>query len=303
VMRPALATGVFAALVASGCSSTARQAATVAGTDVTIDDYESVLQEVVANPQVFGVDEDTSTGTVAADPGRQVLTLMIQSAASEDFLSQAGEEVTDEDRQAVRDDAGEDSPLFELSDDLQSLFVDLDAGAAARARIAAPDAAELERRYNASPEDLGVVCVRHVVVETEAEADAVLDEINQGAAIEDLAVERSIDPAAAENGGALENAGSGCISITSALQATDPAFLAAAVTSSPGEPAGPVQTSFGWHVIEARPYDEIADDLSALFDESAGDLLYAGFLSTADVQVDPRYGRWDGASASVIALS
>jgi PPIC-type PPIASE domain len=303
VIRPALAVGVLAAL--AGCSSVEGNstAASVEGTDVTIDDYQALLQEAVANPEIFGLEEDPATGTLPATTGRQLLSLMVQGAANEEFLAQAGESVTDDDRQAARETLGEDSQLFDLSDDFVSLVVDLEAATSARSRIAAPDAAELERRYTTSPETLGVMCVRHVVVEAEAEADEVLDDIHDGADIETLAVERSIDPIAATNGGAVESGGNVCIPNAEAVAGTDPAFVAAAVTSTPGEPVGPVQTSFGWHVIEARPYEEVSESLTALFDQSAGDLLYGGFMVDADVTVDPRYGRWNGAAASVVPLT
>ncbi len=146
------------------------------------------------------------------------------------------------------------------------------------------------------------MCVRHVVVATEAEADEALDEIRAGGDIEAIAIERSIDPAAAESGGAIESGDRACLPTAEASQGTDPAFVAAAVTSTPGEPVGPVQTPFGWHVIEARPFDEIADSLIAVYDEQAGELMFAGFLASADVTVNPVYGRWDGVSGTVVAL-
>ena len=85
-------------------------------------------------------------------------------------------------------------------------------------------------------------------------------------------------------------------------QGISPEFAAAAATSTPGQPVGPVETQLGWHVVEALPFEEIADSLTALYDEQAGELMFAGFLASADVTVDPRYGRWDGASGTVIAL-
>ena len=67
-------------------------------------------------------------------------------------------------------------------------------------------------------------------------------------------------------------------------------------------PVGPLETTLGWHVVERRPFDEIAEPLEALFAEQAGELLFAGYLASADVQVDPRYGRWDPLTSAVVAL-
>ena len=302
-MRPALALGVLATLVASGCSSVERDAASVGGTVVTVEQFETLLSEFAAQPEITNLQEDPATGSVPSADARNWLTLLVRNAASTEFLADNDEAVTDEDRQTVRDTIEADSDLLQFPDEIVSQFVDLQAASTAQERIPAPDAAELERRYDRSPASLGVVCVRHVLLETEAEAQDVMDELAAGAAIEDLAIERSTDPSAADNGGAIELATGACIPSADAAQQLDPTFVAAAMTSSPGEPVGPVQTSFGWHVIEARPYDEVSDSLTTLYDESAGSLLFDGFMATADIHVDPRYGRWDGTSASVVGLS
>jgi hypothetical protein len=66
----------------------------------------------------------------------------------------------------------------------------------------------------------------------------------------------------------------------------------------PGTPIGPVQTSFGWHVILARPYDEVA----VAVDPAVGGLRLQEHLEGVEVRVDPRYGRWDAAAGTVVAL-
>ena len=300
----ALALGVLATLVASGCSSVERDAATVGGTAVTVEQFETLLTEFAARPEITNLQEDAATGSVPSADARNWLTLLVRNAASTEFLAENDEAVTDEDRQAVRDTIEADSDLLQFPDEIVSQFVDLQAASAAQERIPAPDAAELEARYDRSPASLGVICVRHVLLATEAEAQDVMDELAAGAAIEDLAVERSTDPSAADNGGAIEGANGACTSTAeAAAQQGDPAFLAAAMTSKPGEPVGPVESSLGWHVIEARPFDEVSDSLTTLYDENAGSLLFDGFMATADIRVDPRYGRWDGTSASVVGLS
>ena len=303
-MRRTLALGVLAAVIASGCSSVEGndEAASVGDAGVTIDDYESLLAAFAERPEITGLIEDPATGTVPSDDARNWLSLMVQNVASTEFLAEHGEAVTDDDRQAVRDTIADDNDLLQFSDEVVAQFVDLEAAASAQARIAAPGAEELERRYDESPASLGVVCVRHVLLDSEAAADEVVAELAAGASIEDLAVERSTDPSAAENGGAIEGESGACLPIETARQQLDPTFVAAAATSSPGAPVGPVETAFGWHVIEARPFAEVSESLTGLFEESAGELLFSGYLATADVRVDPRYGRWDGLTASVVAL-
>jgi hypothetical protein len=60
-----------------------------------------------------------------------------------------------------------------------------------------------------------------------------------------------------------------------------------------------VRTSFGWHLIWVRPYDEVADDLRALAASDAGAVLLDGLLATSDISVASGYGRWDPAVGRV----
>ncbi len=266
-------------------------------------DYEDLLQYLTDNPDITGVQADPATGTVAGDTGRQLLAVMVLDTASTEFLADSGESVTDADRQAVLDTIAEDDPAQGLRQDVLDLLVDQQAGAAARGRIQAPEVADLERRYGESPAGTGVMCVRHIVVESEAAADDVLEDLADGADFAELAGEVSIEPAAAETGGALEGGdGSACIPLAQAQGAFDPLFVAGAAGAVPGSPAGPVESSFGWHVIEARPWDEVEESVVALYEQAAGDLGFAGYLATADIDVDPRYGRWDPLVQTIVAL-
>ena len=67
-------------------------------------------------------------------------------------------------------------------------------------------------------------------------------------------------------------------------------------------PLEPFDMKHGWEIIVVRPYDEIADSLGSLYEERAGDLLFFGHLAAADIDVDPRYGRWDPVAFSVVGL-
>jgi peptidyl-prolyl cis-trans isomerase C len=85
------------------------------------------------------------------------------------------------------------------------------------------------------------VHVRHILVQTEDEAKAAIEEIQGGADFAEVAQERSLDTSAAA-GGDL-----GFISRDQVV----PAFGEAAFALEPGETSTePVQTQFGWHVID-----------------------------------------------------
>ena len=147
------------------------------------------------------------------------------------------------------------------------------------------------------------MCVRHIVVESEAAAAEVLEDVQDGADFAELAAEVSIEPAAAQTGGALQgDDGSACIPLAQAQGAVDPLLVAGAAGAVPGSPTGPVESSFGWHVVEARPWDEVEESVVALYDQAAGDVGFTGYLATADIEVDPRYGRWDPLVQTIVAL-
>jgi len=79
----------------------------------------------------------------------------------------------------------------------------------------------------------------HILVATEAEAEAIVEELNGGADFATLAAERSTGPSG-PNGGSLGWFGAG--------QMVEP-FEAAVLALEEGEISGPVETRFGWHVI------------------------------------------------------
>lgn len=306
-MRPLVAGSVAAAaLVLSACSSVegTDTAASVGDGEISVEQFESLVQALTENEDATGVSADPVTGTVAGDQARNLLGLLIEDEANTQFLAAHGESITEDDRQQLLDTVPEDEPLLDLPADVVQLAVDTQVAPTARGRVAVPEGDELRQRYEEDPSSLAVLCVRHVLVDTEAEAQAVANEIAAGTPIEDLARDLSTDDATAGNGGAIESTdGSACLDVPTARQTLDAAFVDAALTSRPGEPVGPVETPFGWHVIEARPYDEIADSLNALYaQDSAPELLFAAFVAGTDIRVDPRYGRWDTATNSVVAL-
>jgi parvulin-like peptidyl-prolyl isomerase len=295
---------LVAAVVASGCGAVPSTdvAARVADEEMSVERLETVLQSLSSSSS-SAIQRDEATGTVNAGVARNVLSAFVTVAATHEFLAQHGEAITEEDRQAFLETVAEDDPTRDQPEVLE-LIVELNAGNTALQRVAAPDAATLQARYEESPASLGVLCVRHVQLDDEASAREVAAEIEAGASVEELAVERSQDSSAPQNGGAIElSAGRGCVGVPDAVQQGLPqSFLDAALTLTPGSAPAVAQTGVGWHVIVARPYDEIADGLAEEFAAGAGRLLFSSYLRDLDVRVDPRYGRWDAAAGAVVAL-
>jgi foldase protein PrsA len=91
------------------------------------------------------------------------------------------------------------------------------------------------------------VRARHILVADEATADAVKAKLDAGASFADLAHQYSTDPSTKDKGGELGFFGHGQMI---------PAFDAAAFSLAPGTISAPVQSPFGWHIInveEKRP--------------------------------------------------
>jgi peptidyl-prolyl cis-trans isomerase C len=109
----------------------------------------------------------------------------------------------------------------------------------APAITAAAVQAEYDKNYAGKP-GVAQVEARHILVKTQAEAVAIIDQLNHGANFATLAEKDSIDPGA-KNGGEL-----GWFSKDEMV----PAFANAAFALPVGQyTKTPVQTQFGWHVI------------------------------------------------------
>jgi peptidyl-prolyl cis-trans isomerase C len=116
----------------------------------------------------------------------------------------------------------------------------------AEAKSAVTDA-ELRKVYDQAVKQMGKeeeeVRARHILVESEDEAKAVLAELKNGGDFEKLAKAKSKDPSAAQNGGDL-----GYFTKDQMV----PEFAETAFKLPKGQLSDPVKTQFGWHVIRAE---------------------------------------------------
>lgn len=106
--------------------------------------------------------------------------------------------------------------------------------------------------------------VRHILVEKESDAKALIAKIKAGASFADLAKANSKDPGSAANGGDLDWVND---------KALVPEFSKAMTSLKKGQMTDkPVKTSFGWHIIQLEdvrdakipPMAEIKDQLKAM---------------------------------------
>lgn len=121
----------------------------------------------------------------------------------------------------------------------------------------------------------------HILVETEAEAQDIQKQLNEGADFAELAKEKSTGPSGA-NGGSLGWFGPSMM--------VKP-FEDAVVAMKAGEISGPVQTQFGWHVLllnESRLQDtpsleSIKAELEAEIQQKAVENVVTGLIESAEV--------------------
>lgn len=108
------------------------------------------------------------------------------------------------------------------------------------------------------------VTASHILVETEAEANAVIADLQDGSDFAELAKERSTGPSG-PNGGALGTFGRGQMV---------PAFETAAFNLAIGSFSDtPVQTQFGWHIIKVDDKEIApAPNLETMRDQLANNL-------------------------------
>ncbi len=287
---------VTLAVVVSSCGSTSNSAAEIAGTKISRDELELTITELSDAGQTPVVD-----GEVAGDTARSILTALLQGAAAREILKKYGQEITEADREEIALSVSQNTDTTAFTEHLKNLIIELNAGGLALKRVVAPDAKTAAKMYDEAPASLGVMCVRHLVVEQEAKAKEALAKISAGADFAEVAGEYSIEPNAKESGGALSGANNACMLLSEYQSSFDPGFTAGALLAKSGVATGPVKSSFGYHIILIRPFVEVAADISALLETNAGELLFNGYLATTKIKIDSAYGVWNSARGAIIA--
>ena len=146
----------------------------------------------------------------------------------------------------------------------------------------------------------GVVCLRAIVVEDEATADAALAELTDGAAFASVFTANNLDQSLEPTTGAIP-----CLGPQDIADNADTPFVATSATMGPDTPlaAAPLLDTaggeFGWVVLSFQSFEDLdAPEVAALaslvdVSDAAGD---------ADVYVDPRYGTFDRDTGTVVGL-
>ncbi len=293
VVKPALLATL--AIFVAACGSTSNTAAEINGRKISRAELEQTIAELGEVGQAPIVDGEVDGETV-----RSILSALVQGAATDQFLKEYDEEITQADRDEIEAQISQNTDTSTYTQHLKDLMIELNAGSIALGRVVAPDAKKAAEMYAEAPASLGVLCVRHLVVETEATANDALAKFSDGTDFATLAGEFSTEPNAKESGGALGGADNACITLSEYQSGFDADFTAGAMSAKPGVAYGPVKSSFGYHVIYVRPFVEVAEDISSLLATSAGPNLLTGYIATSKIKIDSMYGVWKAARGGIV---
>jgi parvulin-like peptidyl-prolyl isomerase len=230
-----------------------------------------------------------------------VVAEALRSAAESEFgLTWTAEEIADRaenppERYAPLFDPDRLPPYFTAEAlQVQALFTLIRDGVAAELLLASPGFPDV---YLEEPQRVTRACVRHVLVNDEDTAAEVLARAEAGEDLGALAEEFSTDTTT--SGGLLLDPSGQCPVFLSGFV---PPFALAAVTAPVGVVSGPVETSFGFHVIlvEERvgppSRDELIDDPIAWLEPAVASELYSEWLNVAlqeaSIEVHPVIGTW-----------
>lgn len=274
-----------------------RVAATVNGEEITVDDVLALY------PAADGEDVIASD-TFRANLSNIIVGEVILGSAEEEFGLTASEDEIDTQYQdfktqlAASDAAGDYDAALEANNitDLRVLDAAAEQVVATKLQdrlgedVQAVSDEDVEAELEANADLYRNACIEHILVDTEEEAVAVKQRLDDGEDFAGLAGEVSIEPQAAQTGGDL-----GCSNLARYV----PEFIDGAKAAEVGVVTDPVQTEFGWHLILV---DEIDDDdavrqtIRDQLDATAKTQYFQDWileaLETADVTVDQDFGTW-----------
>jgi hypothetical protein len=281
---------LFVAVVAlglTGCSNTTTDAATVGYRDasgphtvhISRSDFEGELHDLIANKQFAqllktqgGFPNVNGTDTTDTGVSSIWLTTLIDQVAVDAEMQSTHVTITAADTAAGRtaQESTFSKPVFAaFSKSFANTLVERGAQQAA-----------LSRYYQSCPSGR---FVSHILLKTQAEAEAALSLIQAGQKFAEVAKLRSTDTGSAPQGGAL-----GCLTPNEFVAQFQDAATAAPI----GTVTGPVKTQFGYHLILVRQWDPVADKSYVQALAQAAGAVISARVQKLDVKISPRFGTW-----------
>jgi parvulin-like peptidyl-prolyl isomerase len=308
---------ILAALTLAACGSSVTPAATVAGVDLTDEQltHEAQLFSFLSalNQQPCGGPPPEGQ-TQESVCNRFALTNLVQEQLIETYATANDVVVTDKevsDIVANLDDqlgakaVDEQLAKFQLTrTDLSELARQVLLFQAVQAKIVEDQLGEQKLRdlYDQNLLQYTTVQAEHILVDTEAEADDVYQQVTAPDAndktFQALAKKVSNDTQSAQNGGSLGSA---------VASTYVPEFGQAVAALEPGEISEPVQTEFGWHVIrlvtkQVTPFDQAKEQLVQGQSVEVFNDWVRQQVEQDGLEINPKYGRFDSETLSIVAI-
>jgi parvulin-like peptidyl-prolyl isomerase len=240
-------------------------AALVNGQPVYLSDYERALGQYEADLRLSGIDPDSPEGQAELDQNRAwILNVMIEQVLTEQAAAAAGVTVSDAEVEAylqemIAENGGEEAFRAKLENRGETLE---DARAEIRAGLIGM--AMMQRLSEQVPTTAEHVHARHILVDTQEEAESILAQVRSGADFAALARSYSLDTSTRDSGGDLGFFPRG---ILVAPEVEDAAFAL-----QPGQVSEVVASPLGYHivqVVERDPDREVSpENLRILQDEA-----------------------------------
>jgi foldase protein PrsA len=278
-------------LVLAACGGSSSAAATVAETEITVDDVNGLFYEVEENfsdvefagylstlIQWTAIDQraEDELGFVASDDdiAAEVDSILLETGYADDVETFTIEQNVSENG---------------LDQYANQLLIEDAVSDALIGSVVMPTLEDAQAEIDANPLEYTQVCASHILVETEEEAQAVEARLDAGEEFAVVAADVSVDTGSGAAGGSL-----GCASPADYV----PEFADATMTAPIGEVTEPVESQFGFHIIvvEDRTEATAEEVLSIMGDRAlfaAVDQWLLDSITTADVTVVEAYGTWE----------
>ncbi|MGD9792797.1 MAG: peptidylprolyl isomerase [Acidimicrobiia bacterium] len=287
----ALAGALALGLIATSCDITSPTAAKVNGVEISDSDLQDHLQGWRSawaagreqQPNAFApLVEKLPGASLPSELATYVLQIEILGALVHGGLAERGITPSADDLQAARvkwaSQMGGEEIFAKFPKDYADQLVTNLAEQNALGRFLAEDLVKQDPSQRR-------LCLSHILVGTEADANAVEARLAKGEDFATIASEVSSDAGSAANGGALRDQNGSCDSLAS-LSGYVPEFADAASTAKLGVPTAPVKSEFGYHVI-------LLTDTPPPSPREGLEPWLAEVIPTAKITVNPKYGSWD----------
>lgn len=303
------------ALGTAACSTGSSMAATIGETEISAAEVDETYARRAEAPPVASelAADDSDDDSAEVDPNLQasVLTTLVRTEILQQAAEERGIEVTDEQRSEQRvevvEQAGGEEALQEvltqsnvsdeeLQDNLNDQAIQSQISDALAEEVTDE---EVQTAYEQDPQGQygEKVEVRHILTETEEQANEAIGRIEEGEEFGEVAQDLSTDPGSAEQGGELGP-------VTRGMTVEE--FDEAAFSADVGELVGPVATDFGFHVLEVTeevPATELSDaegDIRDVLAQGKFTQYITDFASGLEIEIDPAYGSWDAQQLAVV---